>query len=160
MWSAACGLCFYYAVGPTIGTTDSPRLLLARAEAKDLQPTTLDLCPSLYPSFLYLEPYSDPPPPPPPPTMSSETLGSPSHPRPLPSVAVRTPFLPSLLHPASPRRAAGDRGPLPTHHHRGRGSPARAPLSGRGPPLTRRRHWGRGPLLGRHRMDEVLCSPT
>jgi hypothetical protein len=56
MRSAACSLCFDYAVGPTIGTTDSPRLLLARAEAKELRPTTLDLCPSLYPSFLYLEP--------------------------------------------------------------------------------------------------------
>jgi hypothetical protein len=93
-------------------------------------PAALDLCPSLYPSFLYFEPYSGPLPPPPPPTTSSETLGSPSHPRPLPSMVVRNPFLPSLPHPASPRRAAGDRGPPPRHCRWGRGSPARALLSG------------------------------
>jgi hypothetical protein len=70
-------------------------------------------------------------PPPSPPTMSSETLGYRSHPRPLSSVAARTLFLPSHLHPASPRRAAGDRGPPPAHRRWGQGSPACALLSGR-----------------------------
>jgi hypothetical protein len=81
-------LCFYCAVGPTTGTTDSPGLLRH------------DLCPSLYPFFLYFEPYSDPLPPRPPPPPGSETGGAPAQPRPRPSMVVRNPFLPSLPHPA------------------------------------------------------------
>jgi hypothetical protein len=61
-----------------------------------------------------------------------------------------------------PRRGAppGTGVPLPRITTGGEDPPLVWHCRGRGLPLTRRRHWGRGPLLGRRCLDEVLCSPT
>jgi hypothetical protein len=141
-------LCFYCAVGPT----KAPRTPHASCGTG-----SVSLSLSLFPLLrTLLRPNAAAAAP----TTSSEALGSPSHPRRLPSMVVRTPFLPSLPHPASPRHAAGDRGPPPGHRRRGRGSPARALLSGTRSSTHMSSSPGTSPLLGRRRMDDVLCSPT
>jgi hypothetical protein len=148
MRSAACSLCFVSTVQWVL--PQAPRTPHASCGTR-----SVSLSLSLFPLLrTLLRPTAAPPPP----TTSSETLGSLSHPRPLPSMVVRNPFLPSLPHPASPRRAAGDRGPPPGHRRWGRGSPARALLSGTrssthtsSSPGTRSSAWppphGRWPLL-------------
>jgi hypothetical protein len=124
-------------------------------------PVLLHKPPSLSPSFLHAVPYPD------------------SHcrrrrPPPWAARPWATGRIPALSHPwqqglcsspltcTRPRRGAPPEtgGPRPRIAAGGKGPPLARCCRGGGHPLTRHRHRGRGPLLGRRRKDEVLCSPT